>query len=100
MSTSNESTKSYTDVIKTCKKENVTPQNISQIMLKRIPGISAATAEHILDGFESIYDLIHQLRTNQKILENKTYTLNGKPRKINKKCLENVALYLTDICST
>lgn len=99
-STSNESTKSYTDVIKTCKKENVTPQNISQIMLMQIPGISAATAEHILDGFESIYDLIHQLRTNPKILENKTYTLNGKPRKINKKCLENVALYLTDICST
>lgn len=96
----NEQTKAYTDVIKTCKKENITPQNISQIMLMQIPGISAATAEHILDGFESIYDLIHELRTNTKILENKTYVLNGKSRKINKKCLENVVLYLTNICST
>ena len=87
-------TKVYTDVIKTCKKENVTPENISQIMLMQIPGISASTSEHILNGFESIYDLCHQLRVNPRLLENKTYTLNGKERKINKKCLENVVNYL------
>ena len=93
-SVNTEQTKVYADVIKTCKKENITPRNISQIMLMQIPGISASTSEHILDGFVSIYDLCHQLRQNPKILENKTYTLNGKVRKINKKCLENVCLYL------
>ena len=87
-------TNAYTDVIKTCNKENVTRENISQIMLMQIPGISSSTSEHILDGFESIYDLIDKLRANPKLLENKTYTLNGKERKINKKCLENVMLYL------
>lgn len=87
--------KAYTDVIKTCKKENVTPENISQIMLMQIPGISATTAKYILDGFDSLYDLMEKLRTNPNILENKTYELNGKPRKINKKCIESVVTYLS-----
>jgi len=86
--------KAYTDVIKTCKKENVTPENISQIMLMQIPGISAATAGYILNGFDSLYDLMDQLRKNPQLLENKTYELNGKPRKINKKCIESVVAYL------
>lgn len=88
-------TKVYTDVIKTCKKENVTAENISQIMLMQIPGISASTATHILDGFDSLYDLMCQLHDNPRVLENKTYILNGKARKINKKCIENVSNYLT-----
>ena len=63
-------------------------------MLMQIPGISAATAGYILNGFDSLYDLMDQLRKNPQLLENKTYELNGKPRKINKKCIESVVAYL------
>lgn len=87
--------KTYTNVIKTCKKDNITPDNISQIMLMQIPGINASTSLHILNGFDSIYDLTTQLYENPKILTNKTYVHNGKERKINKKCIENVVYFLT-----
>ena len=52
----------YVSVIKTCKKENVTPQNIGEIMLCQIPGVGSAAAIAIIQHFKSIVNLIADLQ--------------------------------------
>jgi ERCC4-type nuclease len=43
--------KDYVSVVKKVKKENITPDNIAEIMLCQIPGISSVTAVAIMDKF-------------------------------------------------
>ena len=41
----------YASVIKCCEKSNITTDNISEIMLMQIPGLSNVTAKAILCNF-------------------------------------------------
>ena len=41
--------------------ENVTPENIAEIMLCQIPGISSVTALAIMDKFKTIPNLIQEV---------------------------------------
>ena len=47
----------YIDCIKTCKKDNITNENIQIIMLSQIPNVSTTMAKVILDKFQTIYKL-------------------------------------------
>lgn len=84
----------YCSVVKKVKKENVTPENIGEIILCQIPGISSVTAIAIMSNFTSFNDLIQNIQTNPQCIDNLTVTSNGKVRKISKTSLENIKLYL------
>jgi len=84
----------YCTVVKKVKKENVTPDNIGEIILCQIPGISSITAMAIMKHFNSFPNFIEELQKNPQCIENLTIESNGKTRKINKSSTENIRLYL------
>jgi ERCC4-type nuclease len=87
--------KDYVNVIKKVKKENITPDNIGEIMLCQIPGISSVTALAIMDKFKTLPELIKQVEENNECLKEVSYTnAKGQTRKINKTSIANIANYL------
>jgi ERCC4-type nuclease len=89
------SDKDYVSVIKKVKKENITPDNIGEIMLCQIPGISSVTALAIMSKFNSFSDLIKQVENNNECLKDVSYTnAKGQTRKINKTSIANIVKYL------
>jgi len=85
----------YCHVIKKVKKENITKANIGPIMLSQIPGISSQTAIAIFNKFKTISNLIKSIEQDEKSL-NDIFTIDSKnkSRKISKKCIENIILFL------
>jgi ERCC4-type nuclease len=75
------------------KKENVTPENIGEIVLCQIPGISSTTAISIMKRFGTFPQLMKAMQENPNCLDDVTYESNGKIRKINKPCIENIKKY-------
>ena len=90
-----QSAKDYVSVIKKVKKENITPDNIGEIILCQIPGISSVTALAIMENYKSIPNLINCLQTDEKCLENISY-INAKnqQRKITKTSINNISKFL------
>jgi ERCC4-type nuclease len=88
-------TKDYVSLVKTVKKDNITPDNISEIMLCQIPGISATTAISIMEKFKTLSKLIASVEADPTCL-NDVYntTAKGQPRKINKNCVDNIVKFL------
>ena len=85
----------YCTVVKKVKKDNITLENIGEIILCQIPGISSTTAVAIMKHFASFPMLMDAIKTNPQCLENLTCeTTGGKTRKINKKCLESIHNFL------
>jgi ERCC4-type nuclease len=90
-----QSEKDYVSVIKKVKKENITPDNIGEIMLCQIPGVSAVTALAILQQYKTLPNLIKELETNADCLHNITSTnAKGQTRKINKTSIANIVKFL------
>jgi ERCC4-type nuclease len=89
------SDKDYIDMVKRVKKENITTENIDEIMLCQIPGVSTATAVSIIKKFNSLAKLIKCLEENEKCLNDVTNT-NGKgqSRKITKTSIANIIKFL------
>ena len=56
--------KDYCSVIKKVKKENITPDNIGEIMLCQIPGISTVTALAIMAKYNTLPNLIKEIENN------------------------------------
>ena len=85
----------YVDVIKKIKKENITQENIKEIMLCQIPGISPTSAKAIFQHYDSLSSLLESVKLNPKCLVNITFqTKEGKTRKINQKTGEIIKTYL------
>ena len=84
----------YCTVVKKVKKDNVTPENIGEIILCQIPGISSVTAMAIMKEFKTFPHLIEELQRNPQCIEKMTIETNGKTRKINKSSLDNIRKYL------
>jgi hypothetical protein len=90
-----ESDKDYISVVKKVKKENITPDNIAEIMLCQIPGISSVTAVAIMDRFKTIPNLIQEIQQNDNCLKDLSYqNTKGQTRKINKTSLANIVKFL------
>ena len=83
----------YCTVVKKVKKENVTPENIGEIVLCQIPGISSITAISIMKKFGSFPQLMKALQDNPSCMDDVNYESNGKVRKINKPCIDNIKKY-------
>ena len=89
------SEKDYINVIKKVKKENITPNNIGEIMLCQIPSVSSATALIIMEKYQSISNLIKELELNENCLKDLSSTnLKGQTRKINKTSIANIVKFL------
>ena len=87
--------KDYCSVIKKVKKENITPDNIGEIMLCQIPGISSASALAILSQFKTLPNLIKSIQTDETSLNNICTTdPNGKFRKISKTAIATIIKFL------
>jgi len=87
--------KDYVGVIKKVKKENITPDNIGEIMLCQIPGISSVTALAIIEKYKSLPNLIKELENNNDCLKDITSTnVKGQTRKINKSSIANIVKFL------
>jgi ERCC4-type nuclease len=89
----------YCEVVKKVKKENITKENIGEIILCQIPGISSTTAIAIMKYVDnSLIRLIDILKTSpEELLEKiKLGEEGGKQRKIGKKNVENMRYFLLD----
>jgi len=85
----------YNSVVKKVKKENITPDNIGEILLSQIPGISSVSAQAVLAKFKTLRNLIIQLKENDACLKDISY-VNSKnqTRKIGKNVVENIIKFL------
>lgn len=89
------SEKDYINVVKKVKKENITIQNIDEIMLCQIPGISATTALTIIEKYKTLSNLIKELENNQDCMKDISYiNAKGQSRKINKTSILNIVKFL------
>lgn len=87
--------KDYVCVVKKIKKDNITPDNIGEIMLCQIPGISSVSALAVMEKYKSISNLIKELETNNESMKDLSYTnTKGQVRKINKTCIANIVKFL------
>ena len=87
--------KNYVNVIKKIKKENITPDNIGEIMLCQIPGISTVTALAIMAKYNTLPNLIKEIENNNECLNNISYSNDkGQQRKINKTSISNIVKFL------
>ena len=80
--------------MKKTKKENVTPENIGEIILCQIPGISSVSAVTIMKEFKTISNLIDQVKQNPYCLNDIVCETKGKQRKLGKNVIQNIVAYL------
>ena len=104
--------KDYVHVVKKVKKENVTTNNIDEIMLSQVPGISSTTAIAIIQKFKSIKNIVESCNNFIKEVQPETITKElvckelfndifyinskGDRRKITKTSINNLYQYLLE----
>jgi ERCC4-type nuclease len=88
-----EESKNYSEVIKAQKKSNITKENILEIMLMQIPGVSINVAQIISNNFKSLKNLIENLENNPDCLYNLKYSSESN-RKFSKTTINNIKEYL------
>jgi ERCC4-type nuclease len=89
--------KDYVNVVKKVKKDNITKENIGEIMLCQIPGISSVTALAIMQKYKTISNLINCLKENKDCMNDvATVMANGQQRKISKSCISNIIQFLVE----
>ena len=89
-------TKDYCSVIKKVKKDNITCENIGEIMLCQIPGVSSVSAIAILSKFKTLPIMIKSIQDDPTCLTGiTTCDANGKSRKISKTTIETIVKYLS-----
>ena len=94
MDTSSQKEESYTNVIKSSKKSNITKENINEIMLSQIPGVSSVIANTIMLEYKSVENLILSLKENEECLNLLKIKNKSGERKIGKNVVENIKHYL------
>ena len=81
----------YNTVLKRVRKNNITEDNIGEIMLSQIPSVSSNVAHTVMNKYKTIANLIKLLHEDNTCLDNMK-TDGG--RKINKSSIENIKKYL------
>ncbi len=87
--------KTYLDVVPQVKKRNITKDNIGEIILSQIPGVSKATAKIIMKQYDSVYQLLETLSKDPTCLNTLTMPIkNGKTRHLSQTSIANIIKYL------
>lgn len=90
-----DNSKQYCSVVKKRKKENITNENIGEIMLCQIPGVSNATALAIFKEFQTLPKLVECIKENEHCMNNiVSIDKNGKQRKISKAAITTIVSFL------
>ena len=84
----------YSEVVKTVKKANITKDNINEIMLSSIPGISIIVANELMKEYKTINNLINSLVENNNCLNNFKIKFKNGERKIGKNVVDTLKTYL------
>lgn len=84
----------YCNFVKKVKKENITPENIGEIILSQIPGISSVTAIAIMKKFSTFPKFMIELEKNPECMNDIKLESNDKLRKISKSSIENIIRFL------
>ena len=89
---------SYCSVLKVkqVKCENITPQNIGEIMLCNIPGVSSKTASAIVKKYPTLRILMEAFSTHGSAdcLNDIHLESESGQRKLSKKCIQNIYNFL------
>jgi ERCC4-type nuclease len=91
---------SYSTFVKKARKDNITPENIGEIFLCQIPGISSTIATEILRHFDGSFStLLHEIKTNKdktKGILNTIYMdcVGDKKRKLSSSVIASLEKYL------
>jgi len=93
---------SYANFVKKVKRDNITPDNIGEILLSQIPGVSPVTAHAILQKYDNSFtkfmsEIAADPANITANLGKITYTSKSGARKINKSSIENIKKYLLNI---
>lgn len=84
----------YCSVVKKVKKENITPENIGEIILSQIPGISSVSAIAIMKKFANFPQLMEKIKTDSECLNDIVCESKGKVRKLSKAVIKSIQTYL------
>lgn len=84
---------SYSNFVKKVKKDNITPENMGEIMLCQIPGISSITASTIMSKYRDFPHFISEIQKNPECLKDMVIETNGKTRKISKSAIQSIQTY-------
>ena len=89
---------SYSSFVKKAKRDNITPENIGEILLCQIPGISSHIAKSVLSNFDgSFLKLIEDIKTQPEKLNAilvETTKGDGKRRKLSGSVIKSILLFL------
>lgn len=84
----------YSNVVKNSKKSNITTENINEIMLTQIPGISIHVAKTLMLKFKTIKELTNALSQDNKCLDAIIIEYEGGKRKISKSVVSTLIKFL------
>jgi ERCC4-type nuclease len=86
----------YTKVVAgRIKKDNITHENIGEIMLSQIPSVSSASAIAIMAKFSTMANLLATLQKDSTCLNDITLcNKNGQAKKLTKPCINNIYDFL------
>jgi ERCC4-type nuclease len=89
---------SYSSFVKKAKRDNITPENIGEILLCQIPGISSHIAKSVLSNFVgSFLKLIEDIKTQPEKLNAilvETTKGDGKRRKLSTAVIQSILRFL------
>jgi ERCC4-type nuclease len=85
----------YCEVVHKVKKDNITPENIGEIILCTIPGISSTSAVEIMKQYDSFSHFMKEIESRPESLQEIYLTSNGKKRKLGKNIIENILRFLS-----
>ena len=87
----------YSSVVKKVKKDNITAENMGEIMLSQMPGLSHVTAGAIMKHFGgSFQTLVMKIKESPDYLKEVTYiNVKNQPKHLNKTIIENIVKFLS-----
>lgn len=89
------SSKHYCEVMKKVKKDNITPDNIGEIMLSTIPGVSSKSAIAIMNVYKTVPNLKFRLEETPDCLSSiRIDGNNGQIRRLTKPSIESIKRFI------
>jgi ERCC4-type nuclease len=83
----------YCSVVKTSKKANITKENIGEIILCQIPGISSTTAVELMKPFQNFAEFMDKIRAEPAYLDG----LTVNKRKLGSNIIKGIREFLVCI---
>ena len=90
----NDNNLDYTSVIKVQKKANITAENIGQLFLMQIPGISSTIALEIMKPFKTFLEFVDYVKQHPEYLDTIKIESNGKSRKIGSNVVKSIQTFV------